>query len=138
MRLKEYGATPTGTLNDEQNDIDWEMKVIGETHKWFKTSDYRPLTQLDGESVVTTPGWYDFTRQTDEGDGARYITVTQIDPETGEEVTRIVVLSLNSLTTNLVINPLKSERSLTGATVAAVPVGNNTLNENEVAVDEAD
>ena len=139
--LKEYGATPTGTLNDDGKMIfDWgDESNWGDPTNGFKTSDYRPLTQLDGESVVTTPGWYDFTRQTDEGDGARYITVTQIDPETGEEVTRIVGVELKftdnkfgdkSTEIGKVVDP--------GATVAAVPVGNNTLNENEVAVDEAE
>ena len=84
--LKEYGATPTGRLNDEGNMIfEWgDESNWGKSTNGFKTSDYRPLTQLDGESIVTTPGWYDFTRQTDDGDGAKYITVTQTDPETGE------------------------------------------------------
>ena len=90
--LKQYGATPTGTLNDDGamtfswgNESNW-----GNENNGLKTADYRPLTQLDGETIVTTPGWYDFTRKTTDGDGAEYITYKQTDPTTGEEITRIV------------------------------------------------
>ena len=69
--LSSYGAQDTGATNATGDKIFAWDGVIG-------TADGLPLRQLDG-TPITTAGYYDFTRQSDTGDGVEFIyeTVTE-------------------------------------------------------------
>ena len=73
--LEGYGAIDTGEVDEEGQKIyTWGDNI--------NTFDGNPLTLLDGETVITKAGWYDFTRVEDNGDGAKFITNTFDDGTT--------------------------------------------------------
>ena len=124
--LKAYGAIATTETNNTG-------EVIFEWTGSINTDDGNPLTLLDGETVITTAGWYDFTQQQDDegnyvGDGARYIQ---------NESGRVVGVELN-FTANMFGDKKPGDNKITdpGATVSVVSKGNGQLEENEVAVNE--
>ncbi|MBM5793834.1 MAG: hypothetical protein FJ057_07865 [Cyanobacteria bacterium K_DeepCast_0m_m1_088] len=69
--LKDYGAkldlTPSGGVQyNDEGELLFTWDGVNAL-----TADGKPLTTLHGE-VITAPGYYDFTRLGDEGDGAVY------------------------------------------------------------------
>jgi hypothetical protein len=69
--LESYGAVDTGEVTDAGEKI----------YAWtgtIKTADGKPLTLLDG-TTITSPGYYDFTRRNDAGDGVEYLYQTVIE-----------------------------------------------------------
>ena len=69
--LETYGAIDTGELTDGGDKI----------YAWtgdIKTFDREPLTLLDG-TIITSAGYYDFTRRNGIGDGVEFLYQTAIE-----------------------------------------------------------
>ena len=78
--LTSYGAHDTGQRNDDGDKIfAWDGAIA--------TADGQPLRQLDG-TVITTAGYYDFTRRDGAGDGVEFVYETV--SEKGKDVDYIV------------------------------------------------
>jgi len=78
--LTSYGAIDSGERNDDGEKIfAWNGAIA--------TADGQPLRQLDG-TVITTAGYYDFTRRDGQGDGVEFVYETV--SEKGKQVDYIV------------------------------------------------
>ena len=132
--LEQYGASATNNKDDKGNVLfGWDLEATendpdnpGQTRNKVRTADGAALTTLTGE-VIDRAGWYDFTQQTDGGDGARYLK---------NEEGRIIGVELN-FTANMFGDKTPGDDEITdpGATVAAVSVGNGQIEDNETAID---
>jgi VCBS repeat-containing protein len=86
--LISYGAIDSGTRNaDGERVFTWLATAA--------TADGKPLTLLDG-TIITSPGYYDFTRRNGNGDGVEFIYQTV--REKGRDVDYIV--GMNFFLTN--------------------------------------
>ncbi|MBW0166182.1 MAG: cadherin-like domain-containing protein, partial [Vulcanococcus sp.] len=150
--LIKYGATPTGQIDAQSasmifswgNPGDW-----GNQSNTLKTADRKPLTLLSAPAgvdltvpenfskfAITKPGWYDFTRpEGSNGDGAKYITITQGVGDAA--ITRIVGVELN-FTRDMFGDKTPGDNQITdpGATIAVVPVGNGKLEVGQIGINE--
>jgi len=73
--LRSYGAIPTDTFNAKGDRIfTWPSDA-----NQILTANRKPLTQLDGTTVINVPGYYDFTRRNGQGNGVEFLYATTTD-----------------------------------------------------------